>query len=151
MQNQNKWSFWENSRLRCFVANFIADGFTSFLCYFFWAKSAFVLIFTLLECLSTPSPSSTLSQSSTPSPSSSSGMTARNLRLSEQPWRCWRLGWVKFRFMSQFFSSSSISACVIEKISLDPLWDPFEYSWPSHTLAFGRWTDLQGKKTVQYC
>ena len=43
--------FLENSRLRCFVANFIADGFTRFLCYFFWAKSAFVLIFTLLECL----------------------------------------------------------------------------------------------------
>ena len=41
----------QNSRLRCFVANFIADGFTRFLCYFFWAKSAFVLIFTLLECL----------------------------------------------------------------------------------------------------
>ena len=51
MQNQNKWSFGENSRLRCFVANFIADGFTRFLCYFFWAKSAFVLFFTLLECL----------------------------------------------------------------------------------------------------
>ena len=47
----NKWSFWENSRLRCFVANFIADGFTRFLCYFLGAKSAFVLIFTLLECL----------------------------------------------------------------------------------------------------
>ena len=43
--------FGKNSRLRCFVANFIADGFTRFLCYFFWAKSALVLIFTLLECL----------------------------------------------------------------------------------------------------
>ena len=44
-------SFWGNSRLRCFVANFIANRFTRFLCYFFWAKSALVLIFTLLECL----------------------------------------------------------------------------------------------------
>ena len=43
--------FGKNSRLRCFVANFIADGFTRFLCYFFGAKSALVLIFTLLECL----------------------------------------------------------------------------------------------------
>ena len=43
--------FRKNCRLRCFVANFIADGFTRFLCYFFGAKSAFVLIFTLLECL----------------------------------------------------------------------------------------------------
>ena len=61
------------------------------------------------------------------------------------------VGWVNFRFMSQIFSFSSISACVIEKICLDPLWDPFEYSWPWHTLAFGRWTDLQGEKPVQYC
>ena len=51
MQNQNKWSFGENSRLRCFVANFIANGFTRFLCYFLGAKSALVLIFTVLECL----------------------------------------------------------------------------------------------------
>ena len=29
---------WKNSRLRCFVANFIADGFTLFLCYFFGGK-----------------------------------------------------------------------------------------------------------------
>jgi len=42
---------WKNSRLHCFVANFIADGFTRFLCYFFGQKSALVLIFTLLECL----------------------------------------------------------------------------------------------------
>ena len=38
MQNQNKWSFWENSRLRCFVANFIADGFTRFFVLFFLGK-----------------------------------------------------------------------------------------------------------------
>ena len=43
--------FGKNSRLRCFVANFIADGFTRFLCYFLGAKSVLVLIFTLLECL----------------------------------------------------------------------------------------------------
>ena len=38
MQNQNKWSFWENSRLRCFVANFIADGAYAFFVLFFWVK-----------------------------------------------------------------------------------------------------------------
>ena len=43
--------FGKNSHLRCFVANFIADGLTRFLCYFLEAKSALVLIFTLLECL----------------------------------------------------------------------------------------------------
>ena len=43
--------FGKNSRLRCFVAIFIADVFTHFLCYFFGAKSALVLIFTLLESL----------------------------------------------------------------------------------------------------
>ena len=48
--------FGKNSRLRCFVANFLANGFTRFLCYFCWAKSALVLIFTLLECLETPHP-----------------------------------------------------------------------------------------------
>ena len=30
--------FGKNSRLRCFVANFIADGFTRFLCYFLGQK-----------------------------------------------------------------------------------------------------------------
>ena len=34
-----------------FVANFIADGLTRFLCYFLGAKCALVLFFTLLECL----------------------------------------------------------------------------------------------------
>ena len=43
--------FGKNSHLRCFVAIFIADVFTYFLCYFFGAKSALVLIFTLLESL----------------------------------------------------------------------------------------------------
>ena len=43
--------FGKNSRLRCFVANFIADGLTRFFLLFFLAKSALVLIFTLLECL----------------------------------------------------------------------------------------------------
>ena len=34
LKNLNKWSFGD-SHLRCFVVNFITDGFTSFLCYFF--------------------------------------------------------------------------------------------------------------------
>ena len=44
--------FGKNSRLQCFVAKFIADGFTRFFVLIFLDKSALVLIFTLLECLS---------------------------------------------------------------------------------------------------
>ena len=39
----------KNRHLRCFVANFFADGFTV-LVLIFWAKSALVLIFTLFAC-----------------------------------------------------------------------------------------------------
>ena len=51
MQNQNKWSFWENLPFTVFCREFYSRRVFAFLCYFFWAKSAFVLIFTLLECL----------------------------------------------------------------------------------------------------
>ena len=50
-KNLNKCFLGIYSRLRCFVANFIAGGFTRFFVLIFLDKSALVLIFTLLECL----------------------------------------------------------------------------------------------------
>ena len=38
--------FGKNSRLWCFVANFIADGFTRFLCYFWGKKCACANFYT---------------------------------------------------------------------------------------------------------
>ena len=51
MQNQNKWSFWEKQSFTVFCREFYSRRVYAFFVLFFWAKSAFVLIFTLLECL----------------------------------------------------------------------------------------------------
>ena len=64
--------------------------------------------------------------------------------------RDWRVGWVKFKFLSPIFTGSWISSRVIEKITLKCSWCLFGYPWPRHTLTLGLWKIIQGNKTVNF-